>query len=220
MILLLRLGALLLNVAAFALPVVLLDLPWFLALLPFPLLAWACARLPPAEPGSPEIEEEAAAIARLLGAPAPRFVRRVPGWTAAAARARLSYGLIVGSEIGPGHRRAVLAHEIAHAREGDLLWEPFTDGPARLLLPAVQKAPLLALPLLPFFLLAVPLARRTELLADRIAAAAVPSYPEILTEVAARWGGRSGLLYPSLRRRRAEVARHSLEGPPRDFRPE
>jgi len=211
-----RLASFALNLAAFVAPALLLRLPPVLALLPFPLVAWLCARAPRGAAADPAIAEEAAALAARLGAPPPRFVRVVPGWTAAAVRDGLSYGLLLGDEVEPVHRAPALAHEIAHARDGDLAFEPFTDGPARLLLPAVLRMPPLLLPLLPFFLLAIPLARATELRADRAAAEAVPSYPDVLQEVARRWGARGGLLYPSVERRRSELARHSLKNPADD----
>jgi Zn-dependent protease with chaperone function len=119
------------------------------------------------------------------------------------------YGLLVGDALEPHHLEAVLGHEIAHHRGGDLLWEAFTDGPARLLLPAVRKVPPLVCAVFPFLLLGAPLARATELRADRLAAARIPSYPVVLAEVAKSSGGAETLLYPSLRERVRRSARHS-----------
>jgi len=54
----------------------------------------------------------------------------------------------------------------------------------------------------------------TELNADRLAAAAFPSYAAILREVADRMGPGAGLFYPSLGQRARHAARGS-KGIPR-----
>ncbi|MGH2670223.1 MAG: hypothetical protein ACRDH5_14095, partial [bacterium] len=132
------------------------------------------------------------------------------GWTAAAVRAPGGYGLLLGREVAPEHYRALLAHEIAHASEGDLFWEPYTDGPARLIVSSLRGTPVLLFPFLPLLLFAVPLARATEVRADRRASAVVPSYPEALKEVARRGGGGPSLLHPSPALRLRVSARDSL----------
>lgn len=211
MILLLRLGALALNAAAVGGAFWLTGTPWYLAAPLPPLLWWACARAPEGRPAPAELLGEAEATARLLGAPGPRWVRCVHGWTAASVRSGRGYGLLVGTDVERVHLRSLLAHEIAHFAEGDLAWEPFTDGPARLLLPLLRRIPPLVLPFFPFLLLGVPLARTTELRADAVAARAVPSYPAALQAMAVRTGRVDSLLYPSLEARLKLSARHSLE---------
>ncbi|MGQ0613180.1 MAG: M48 family metalloprotease [Planctomycetaceae bacterium] len=213
MIPLLRAGALLLNAGAAA------ALPWLLGF-PWPagaacivacaaLSRWGCGRAPRALEGGDALLAEAVTLAELLGAPAPRFVRLLPGWTAASVRAGRGYGLLLGAAVGESERRAILAHEIAHAAAGDLFWEPFTDGPARLLMPLLRALPPFAIPLCPILVLAVPLARATELEADRRAARIVPHYARILAGIAERQGALPSLLYPSFPKRIAVSARLS-----------
>lgn len=213
MILLLRLGAFTLNVGFVAAAALLLGAPApTVPALVAGLAAlswWACGRAPPAEPAPESIAAEARALAAEMGAPPPRFVRMHPGWFAAAVRAGASYGLLLGREVRENERRAVLAHEIAHAASGDLAWEPFTDGPARLLQPLLAAFPPLALPLCPLLLLGVPLARATELAADRRAAAAVPGYVAALERIAALESRGASPLYPPIRERIRVSARNS-----------
>ena len=203
MIALLRAGALAANVVLLGgLPLLCgLAWPWAVAsvFVFFGLSWWACGRAPAGDDASPEVCEEAASIARRLGAPPPRFVRTLPGWTAAVVRAgRGGYGVLIGAEVARGHSGAVFAHEMAHFATGDVAWEPFTDGPARLLLGAAGRVPPLVLAAVPFLVLAAPLARATELRADRLAAAVVPSYAATLAEVTDRMGRAETFLYPSL----------------------
>ena len=211
MIPLLRAGAASANVAVF------LGVPWLLGAAPAAALAiasfcfvlswWGCRRAPSASPASPGAVAAADRIARRLAAPSPRFVRAVDGWAAAAVRAGRGYGLLVGREIRPEHLPAVLAHEIAHHRHGDLFWEPFTDGPARLLLEWGRSVPPFGVLAAPFLAFGAPLARATELRADHAAASVVSSYPAILQEFAAFVPERRSLLYPSLPVRARVAAR-------------
>ena len=69
---------------------------------------------------------------------------------------------------------------------------------ARLLLGAAGRVPPLLLAAVPFLILAAPLARATELRADRLAAAVVPSYAVTLAEVTDKMGRAETFLYPSL----------------------
>ncbi len=213
MIALLRLGSFLVNLALFAgVPYLLgLAVPWALVLAAalFACCWWACGHVARSAPASQAQEDAARRAARLLGVAAPRFVRSVEGWTAAAVRCGRGYGLLVGADVAPEHHDAVLVHEIAHYATGDLFWEPFTDGPARLLVHAAHRVPPLVVIAVPFLVLGAPLARATELRADRLAARAVPGYPGVLREVATRLEARGTLLYPSLRRRVRHSARNS-----------
>ena len=218
MIALLRAGSLLLNVALFAGVPYLLGLAWPWALLVaaalFLLSWWACGHVPRSEAASPEQEEAARRAAGRLGVAAPRFVGAVAGWTAAAVRCGRGYGILVGADVAPQHHDAVLVHEIAHYATGDLSWEPFTDGPARLLVHAARSVPPLGVIAIPFLLLGAPLARATELRADRLAARAVPGYPAVLREVAPMMEARGTFLYPSLHARIRHSARDSDVIPP------
>lgn len=209
----LRIGALACNVA------ILGGVPWwFGAGLPaaagcvavgFALAWWACGRVPRGDEAPAEVQAAAREAARKMGAEPPRFVRTLAGWTAGAVRdGRAGYGLLLGAEVAPPHRLAVLAHEIAHVAAGDLRWEPFTDGPARVLIHALRPVPPLVVIVFPFLLFGAPLARATELRADRLAADTIPDYAAVLRSVAPKMGVRATLLYPSLARR----VRHSARG--------
>jgi len=158
----------------------------------------ACGLRPRCEPAPPEVWSAAQRVAQALGAAPPRAVHTVAGWTAAALRVRGGYDLLVGEEVGARHLSAVLAHEVVHSLERDLFWEPFTDGPARLVLHLSRPLPPLALLALPFLPFAVPLARATELRADRLAAGAIEGYAEVLRELSSKLGPPATLLYPSL----------------------
>jgi len=211
MIPLLRALSLLANACLFAAPPLLLGLPWsiaaaFAAAL-FGVSCWACGRAPKGAPAHADAVEAAARAAERMGVPPPRFVRTVSGWTAGAVRKGRGYGLVLGEEVSPRHREAVLAHEMAHYAAGDLLWEPFTDGPARVLLDTTGG--LFRILAMPFLVAAVPLGKVTELNADRLAARAFPSYAETLREVAEKMGPGTGLFYPSLRQRARHAARDS-----------
>lgn len=216
MIALLRLASLAANLLVLAGVPLLLGAgwPWALACatLGFGLCWWTCGRMPEAEEGPPEVREAAARAAARLRAPAPRFVVVLPGWTAAAVRRGLGYGLALGGEVDPAHAESLLVHEVAHHVAGDLLWEPFTDGFARLLMPLLGRVPPLGVVLFPFFLFGAPLARLTELRADQLAARAYPPYPAVMKEVAPRMERFPSLLYPPLRERIAAAARFSKIG--------
>jgi hypothetical protein len=210
----LRTGALTCNVT------ILGGVPWWLgAGLPaslacvaagFALAWWACGRAPRGDEAPAEVQAAARDAARKMGAPPPRFVRTLPGWTAAAVRdGRAGYGLLLGAEVAPAHRLAVLAHEIAHVTTGDLRWEPFTDGPARMLVQALRPLPPLVVIVFPFLLFGAPLAHATEIRADCLAADTIPDYAAVLREVAPKMGVRATLLYPSLARRVRRSARGS-----------
>lgn len=211
MIPLLRALSFLANLSLFAAPPLLLGLPWFatagLVAALFGLSIWACGRAPEGAAAHAEALDAAACAGQRMGVPPPRYVRTVPGWTAAAVRAGRGYGLLLGEEVAPRHREAVLAHEMAHYAAGDLFWEPFTDGPARVLLESTRG--LFRILAVPFVLAAAPLAKVTELNADRLAAAALPSYADTLHEVADKMGPGAGLFYPSLGQRARHVARVS-----------
>ncbi|MHC4972923.1 MAG: M48 family metalloprotease [Planctomycetota bacterium] len=214
MIVLLRAGSFLVNLALFAGVPYLLGLaaPWALlvAVALFSGCWWACSHLGArSAPASRAQEDAAHRAANLLGVAPPRFVRAVEGWTAAAVRWGRGYGILVGADVASEHHDAVLVHEIAHYATGDLFWEPFTDGPARLLLHAAHTVPPLVVIAIPFLVLGAPLARATELRADRLAARAVPGYSAVLREVAARMEARGTLLYPSLGARVRHSARNS-----------
>lgn len=218
MIALLRLGSFLVNLALFAGAPYLLGLPapWAFVTAAALFLGcwWACGRVTRSAPASQTQEDAAHRAARLLGVEAPRFVRAVDGWTAAAVRCGRGYGLLVGADVASEHHDAVLVHEIAHYATGDLLWEPFTDGPARLLVHAAHRVPPAVVMAVPFLVLGAPLARATELRADRLAARAVPGYPAVLRDVAVRLEARGTLLYPSLRTRIRHSARNSDSSAP------
>jgi hypothetical protein len=214
MIAALRVAALLTNVG------VLVGGPWWLGV---PLwgavafaaicfwLSWVIAgRVPEGESADPMVISTARRLAERMGLEHPVFVRRHPGWMAGAARAPGGYGLVVGDEIEPEHREAVLAHELAHVAEGDLDWEPWTDGFARAVLPAVRAMPPFFLAVFPFFLFGAPLARLTELRADDRAAAVNSTYPLVLQEIASIVGSRATILYPSLAQRSRRSARRSM----------
>lgn len=156
-------------------------------------------------PAAPVADEPTVADARRaaerMGAPPPRFVRVLPGWMAGAVRVRGGYGLYLGADVAAEHRERVCAHEIAHFLTGDLAWEFCTDGPGRMLLDVARRVPPLVVIAVPFLLLGAPLARRTELRADRLATDRYPDFPELLRDVGAKMGHRSSVLYPSLDRR-------------------
>jgi len=215
MIALLRAGSFLVNLALFGgVPLVCgvdLAVAGALALICFLLSWWACGVHPRGEPAPPSFVAVARETARLLEAPAPAAVIELDGWSAAAVRSGRGYALLLGNGVAAEHQAAVLAHEIAHVRNGDLFWEPFTDGPARLLLAAAARVPPLLVAAVPFLLLGAPLARITELRADAIAARCLPSYHAVLQEVAQVLEGRTSLLYPSLRARARVSARDSLK---------
>lgn len=204
------------NAGLFAAPPLILGLPWpaapAVATFLFSVSFWACGRAPKGAPAHADAVEAAASAAARMGIPPPRYVRTVPGWTAGAVRAGRGYGLLLGEEVAPRHREALLAHEMAHYGSGDLFWEPFTDGPARVLLEST-RGPFRVLAV-PFLVAAVPLGKVTELNADRLAAAAFPSYAAILREVADKMGPGAGLFYPSLGQRARHAARGS-KGIPR-----
>ena len=211
MIALLRTLSFLGNAAIFAGAPLLLGAAWpaaaAIAAALFALSYWACGRAPRGEAAPEQAREAAERAARRMELPQPRFLRVVPGWTAGAVRAGRGYGLLLGEDVAPRHREAVLAHEMAHFAAGDLLWEPFTDGPARVLLETTRG--LFRVTAIPFLVFGAPLARLTELRADRLAADALPAYAETLREVASKMGPGKGLLYPSLGERVRHTARHS-----------
>jgi len=211
MILLLRVLSFAANAALFAALPLLLGLGWpaaaAVAAALFLVFWWACGRAPEGAPAHAEVLEAAARAAERMAVRAPRFVRTVPGWIAGAVRAGGGYGLVLGEEVTPRHREAVLAHEIAHYAAGDLFWEPFTDGPARVLLETTHG--LFRVLAVPFALAAAPLGKVTELNADRLAARAFPSYAATLREVADKMGPGAGLFYPSLGQRARHAARYS-----------
>ena len=176
----------------------------------FGAVYWVSGRVPAGEQADPVTVSLARRLAERMALPAPRFVRHQPGWTAGAVRVGRGYGLVIGEEVEARHREAVLAHELAHVVAGDLAWEPFTDGIARIVTPTVRKLPPIALGVFPFLLLGAPLARATELRADDIAATHVSTYPSVIKEVAAIVGSRETLLYPSLEARARRSARRSI----------
>jgi len=211
MILLLRALSFAANTLLFAAPALLLGLPLVVTAACvaglFGLFWWACGRAPKGAPAHGDTLEAAARAAGRMGVKPPQFVRTVPGWTAGAVRGRGGYGLVLGEEVSPQHTEAVLAHEIAHYAAGDLFWEPFTDGPARVLLE--MAGGLFRVLAVPFLLAAGPLGKVTELNADRLAGRAFPSYAAVLREVADKMGPGSGLFYPSLGQRARQAARDS-----------
>lgn len=160
---------------------------------------WLCRRGPRAPAADEGVTKAAARAAERMGAPAPVHVRALPDWTAGAVAVRGGYGLYIGAEVEPQHREVVCAHEIAHYVAGDLAWEGCTDGPARLLLELGHRVPPLMVIAVPFLLFGAPLARITELNADRLATDAYPQFPDLLDEVGAKMGVRPTVLYPSLR---------------------
>jgi len=200
--------------------IVLAGVPWLLglpfagavllAVVAFAVLYWATGRAPEGESSDPVTVSLAGRLAERMHLSPPRFVRSQPGWTAGAVRVRGGYGLVVGEEVDPHHREAVLAHELAHVSSGDLRWEPWADGFARVLTPAVRKVPPISLIVFPFFLLGAPLARATELRADDLAARYVPSYPSDIKEVALVKDVGETLLYPSLKARANRSARRAV----------
>lgn len=210
---LLRLGAFLANAATVAGIALFFGAGWltvFAACVAFFALAWwGCGLAPPTTEAPPEAIALARAIAQRMGATAPRSVRSLAGNSAAAIRDGFGYSLLLGREVLPEHAEALLAHEVAHHVGGDLVWEPLTDGPARLLLPAAHACAPVWVLLLPFLPFAVTLARRTELLADRRAAEVVSSYSSTLEEVTGAKGRRGSLMYPSVARRLRHSARDS-----------
>jgi len=211
---LLRWGSLALNALT------LCGVPWLLgapiplavtfAVVAFALSYWATGRAPEGESADPMTVSVARRLAERMDLAPPRFVRSQPGWTAGAVRMGTGYGLVVGEEVEPAHREAILAHELAHVLSGDLRWEPWADGFARVLTPAVRKVPPISLIVFPLFLLGAPLARATELRADDLAAASVSTYPAVIKEVASLVDAGETLLYPSLRARAHRSARRSL----------
>lgn len=214
MIALLRVGSFAINVVVFFGVPYLCGLSWsvsaVVAVALFALSWWGCGARPRARAASESVTRDAQEAARLMGARAPAFVAEVPGWTAAAVRAgAASYGLLVGEEVAPEDRVAILAHEIAHATTGDLLWEPFTDGPARLLHAAARRVPPLWVTVFPFLMLGAPLARATELRADALAARAVSDYSAVLRRIPSSIARTSTLLYPPLPQRIRHSARYS-----------
>ncbi|MHC4956900.1 MAG: M48 family metalloprotease [Planctomycetota bacterium] len=214
MIALLRAAALVTNVAVVAgVPILLGASPLFAGVclvVFFPAVAWATAHPPPSAPAEDDVVARVRDVAQGMGAPAPHAVRMVEGASAAVGRVGFGYQLLLGRSLEARHRDAVVAHELAHVITGDLLWEPFTDGPARLFArPVCAFAPFWVL-LFPFFLFGVPLARLTELRADRLAARVVESYPIVLKELTADGQGRVSLLYPPVTRRLDYAARDSL----------
>jgi len=214
MIPLLRALSFLGNTAVFAGVPLLIGLPWtaaaVIAVALFGVSYWACGRAPRGAPAPEDARAAADVAARKMAAPPPRFLRVVPGWTAAAVRAGRGYGLLIGEEVAARHREAVLAHEIAHFARGDLFWEPFTDGPARVLMETTRG--LFRVTVIPFLVFGAPLARATELAADCLAADALPDYADTLRELAAKMGPGKGVFYPSLGRRVRHAARHSKGG--------
>jgi len=160
----------------------------------FCLCWWACGRAPKSVPADPAARAEAGELAEKFGVAAPRG---------------RGYAVLLGADLPESHRRAVLAHELAHVVQGDLFWEPFTDGPLRLLLPAVRIVPPVFLVCAPLLLFGVRLARMTELRADRLAANVVSSYPLVLHELASLRASGPSLLYPTLDQRRRVAAQRS-----------
>jgi len=216
MIALLRAGALAMNVGLFAgVPLLLGASPWLAAACLAILLAlctWGCRRAPRGEDAPDAVRESARLLAARMGVAPPVYVRMVPGWTAAAVGTGFgsAYGLLLGTDVEQRHQEAVLAHELAHVALGDLRWEPFTDGPLRLLIGLARRVPLFYAIVFPFSLAGIALARATELAADTLAVRHVPTYPVVLKEVTSFVPSRDSLLYPSLARRIRHAARHSM----------
>ena len=213
MIAALRAGAFLGNlVLVFVVPLLLgasLPLAAGIAVACFALCWWACGRAPKSEPADAQSHADAEEIAAEFGVDAPRFVGVIAGNSAGVVRKGSGYAVLIGADLPAKHRRAVLAHEVAHVVQGDLFWEPLTDGPLRLLLPLVRVVPplfLVCAPLLPF---GVRLARTTELYADRLAATVVPSYPLVLHELASFGSSGNALLYPTMEQRQRFTAQDS-----------
>jgi Zn-dependent protease with chaperone function len=214
MIALLRGAALATNVAVVGGAALLLGAaPWVAAgcvAAFFAGMAWVTARAPRTGPVDPDVVAQVSDVARRMGVSAPRAVKGIDGATAAVGRVGLGYQLLLGRELDARHRDAVVAHELAHVATGDLLWEPFTDGPARALARPVCAFALLWVPVFPFFIFGVPLARLTELRADRLAARAIKSYPLVLEELTGDTRKRMSLLYPPVTRRLEVAAQDSL----------
>ncbi|MEE8105299.1 MAG: hypothetical protein V3T86_07170 [Planctomycetota bacterium] len=213
MIAVLRLGAFLGNlVPSFLLPLWLgASIPVAVAIAAscFLLCWWACGRAPKSVPADPAACADAGEIAEKFGVAAPRYVGVIAGDSAGVVRKGLGYAVLLGADLPEAHRRAVLAHEVAHVVQGDLFWEPFADGPLRLLLPVVRMVPPVVLVCAPLLLFGVRLARTTELRADRLAASVVSSYPLVLHELASFRTSRPSLLYPTLDQRQRVAAQRS-----------
>ncbi len=210
----LRLGALLVNVAVVAGIPLGLGAPWWGAVAALLTAAWAswilCGRAPRGERAEPLVQEQVHLVCARMEVAAPSFIELIEGCSAAVVRRRGGYGLLLGRELKPEHLVPVTAHELAHVRYGDLVWEPFTDGPARLVLRLRRLVPPVVVAGVPFLVLGLPLARATELRADRAAAAAVPTYPAAIKELVADQQTGWLSLYPSPERRIASSARHSI----------
>ena len=176
----------------------------------FALVWWACGRAPAAADAGPDAVRTAGELAQRMGVAAPRAVWTLRGRTAAATRVGTGYALLLGDDVAPQHVEALLAHEIAHYKTGDLFWEPFTDGPARILVAMARVCAPFWVAVFPFLLFGAPLARITELRADKVAAGAVPSYLSVLREFTQADGARSSLLYPSIGERLRHSARDSI----------
>ncbi len=211
----LRLGALLVNVAVVAGIPFVLGAPWWgaaAALLTAACASWVlCGRAPRGERAEPLVQEQVHVVCARMAVAAPRFIELIGGRSAAVVRRRGGYGLLLGRELKPEHLASIAAHELAHVRYGDLGWEPFTDGPARLVLRLGRVVPSLVVAGVPFLVLGLPLARATELRADCAAAAAVPTYPAAIKELVLDQQVGWLSLYPSPKRRIAASARHSRE---------
>lgn len=175
----------------------------------FCLCWWACGRAPKSVPADPAARAEAGEIAEKFGVAAPRYVGVIAGDSAGVVRKGSGYAVLLGADLPETHRRAVMAHELAHVVQGDLFWEPFTDGPLRLLLPVARIVPPVFLVCAPLLLFGVRLARTTELRADRLAANVVSSYPLVLHELASLRNSNSSILYPTLDQRRRVAAQRS-----------
>jgi len=176
----------------------------------FAFVWWACSRAPATGDAGPDAVRTAGELAQRMGVAAPRAVWTLRGRTAAATRVGTGYALLLGDDVAPQQVEALLAHEIAHYKTGDIFWEPFTDGPARILVTVARACAPFWVAAFPFLLFGAPLARITELRADKLAAGAVPSYLSVLKEFTPGGGARSSLLYPSIRARLRHSARDSI----------
>ena len=134
-------------------------------------------------------------LAQRMGVAAPRAVWTLRGRTAAATRVGTGYALLLGDDVAPQQVEALLAHEIAHYKTGDIFWEPFTDGPVRILVALARACAPFWLAVFPLLLFGAPLARITELRADQVAARAVSSYLFVLKEFTQEESAQSSLLY-------------------------